>query len=47
VLEQGTQHTTRNDDPLAYEASRFDSLILKLDPNSVFPRGAPAAESAR
>jgi LPS export ABC transporter permease LptG/LPS export ABC transporter permease LptF len=42
VLEQGTQHTTRNDDPLAYEASRFDSLILKLDPNSVFPRGAPA-----
>jgi len=42
VLEDGTKHTTKLDDPSAYEVARFDSMIMSLDPESVFPRQGPA-----
>ena len=42
VLEQGTRHTTKVADPAAYELLRYDSTILSLDPESVFPRQGPA-----
>jgi LPS export ABC transporter permease LptF/LPS export ABC transporter permease LptG len=42
VLENGTRHTTRLDDPEAYEVVRFERLIVSLDPESVFPRAGPA-----
>jgi LPS export ABC transporter permease LptF/LPS export ABC transporter permease LptG len=41
VLEEGTRHTTKLDDPAAYEVLRFDSTIVSLDPSSVFPRTGP------
>jgi LPS export ABC transporter permease LptF/LPS export ABC transporter permease LptG len=41
VLEDGTRHTTKVDDPTAYEVLRFDSTIVSLDPSSVFPRTGP------
>ncbi len=42
VLEDGTRHRTRLDDPAAYEVLRFDQTIVTLDPESVFPRTGPA-----
>jgi LPS export ABC transporter permease LptG/LPS export ABC transporter permease LptF len=42
VLEDGARHTTRLDDPSAYEVLRFESTILALDPSAVFPRSGPA-----
>jgi LPS export ABC transporter permease LptG/LPS export ABC transporter permease LptF len=42
VLEQGTRHTTKADDPSAYETLHFDRLVMNLDPDSVFPRTGPA-----
>ena len=42
VLEDGARHTTRLDDPTAYEVLRFESTILALDPSTVFPRTGPA-----
>ena len=42
VLEDGARHTTRLDDPTAYEVSKFESTILALDPATVFPRTGPA-----
>jgi LPS export ABC transporter permease LptF/LPS export ABC transporter permease LptG len=42
VLEDGARHTTKLDDPAAYEVLTFDSTILALDPTSVFPRTGPA-----
>ena len=41
VLEDGARHTTRLDDPAAYEVLKFESTILALDPSSVFPRTGP------
>src|SRR5687767_9077230 len=41
VLEDGARHTTKLDDPTAYEVLKFDSTILALDPASVFPRTGP------
>lgn len=41
VLEDGTRHTTRLDDPTAYEILRFESTIVSLNPESVFPTVAP------
>ena len=41
VLEEGTRHSTRLDDPSAYEVLRFDSTIMALDPESVFPSHGP------
>jgi LPS export ABC transporter permease LptF/LPS export ABC transporter permease LptG len=42
VLEEGTRHRTDLANPNAYEAARFDSTILSLDPETVFPRQGPA-----
>ena len=41
VLEEGTRHITKADDPAAYEVLTFDSTIIALDPESVFPRTGP------
>ena len=41
VLEEGTRHTTKLDDPAAYEVLKFDRTIIALDPESVFPRTGP------
>ena len=41
VLEHGTQHTSRAEAPQEYTVVRFEHLILKLDPESVFPRAGP------
>ena len=42
VLEEGTRHRTDVANPTAYEAARFASTILSLDPETVFPRQGPA-----
>ncbi|MGH9199775.1 MAG: LPS export ABC transporter permease LptF [Vicinamibacterales bacterium] len=42
VLEDGTRHSTKVDDPAAYEVLRFDRTIVSLDPERVFPRQGPA-----
>jgi LPS export ABC transporter permease LptF/LPS export ABC transporter permease LptG len=41
VLDDGTRHTAKPDDPTEYQILRFDSTIVSLDPESVFPRVAP------
>lgn len=42
VLEDGARHTTKLDDPNSYQILRFDSTIVSLNPDSVFPTIAPA-----
>jgi len=42
VLEDGTRHRTNPTDPNAYEVARFESTLLSLDPEAVFPREGPA-----
>jgi LPS export ABC transporter permease LptG/LPS export ABC transporter permease LptF len=42
VLEEGTRHSTKLEDPTAYEVLKFDRTILSLNPESVFPREGPA-----
>jgi len=42
VLQDGSRHTTRLDDPSSYEVLRFEQMIVRLDPESVFPRNGPA-----
>ena len=42
VLEEGTRHSTKLEDPSAYEVLRFERTILSLNPESVFPRTGPA-----
>jgi LPS export ABC transporter permease LptF/LPS export ABC transporter permease LptG len=42
VLEEGTRHSTKLEDPSAYEVLRFDRTILSLNPESVFPRTGPS-----
>ena len=42
LLEDGTRHRTELADPTAYEVLRFESTILTLDPEAVFPRQGPA-----
>ena len=45
VLEEGTRHTTKLDDPNSYQIVRFDSTIVSLNPESVFPSaGLPRGE---
>ena len=41
ILEEGTRHTTKQEDPAAYGVQRFESTIVALDPESVFPRTGP------
>lgn len=42
LLEDGTRHVTRADDPTAYEVARFKSTLMQLDPGTVFPQKGPA-----
>jgi LPS export ABC transporter permease LptF/LPS export ABC transporter permease LptG len=42
MLQDGTRHVTSADDPSAYEVLRFQSTVVTLDPESVFPRRGPA-----
>ena len=42
VLEDGTRHSTKAEDPTAYEVLKFDRTIVSLNPESVFPRTGPA-----
>jgi lipopolysaccharide export LptBFGC system permease protein LptF len=42
VLEEGTRHSTKLEDPSAYEVLKFDQTIVSLNPESVFPRTGPA-----
>ncbi len=42
LLEDGTRHSTKTDDPAAYEVVKFAETILTLNPESVFPRTGPA-----
>ena len=37
-LTNGTRHTTLGDKPEEYEGSEFESVVLALDPETVFPR---------
>ena len=39
VLENGTQHTTSRDHPEEYDGNIFESTVIKVDPESIFPRG--------
>jgi LPS export ABC transporter permease LptF/LPS export ABC transporter permease LptG len=45
VLENGTRHVVAGDETGSaagqYELTRFDSVVLNLDPESVFPRSGP------
>lgn len=42
VLIDGARHTTKLDDPAAYEVLKFKQMVVSLDPESVFPRNGPA-----
>ena len=42
VLQDGARHTTKLDDPSAYEVLKFQQMVVSLDPASVFPRTGPA-----
>ena len=37
-LKHGTRHTTLSNKPDDYEGSEFESIVLTLDPETVFPR---------
>ena len=41
VLSAGATHRVTADDPSAYSVSRFDSSVLKLDPDTIFTEGGP------
>lgn len=41
VLDDGSRHTTKLDDPAAYEVTTFERTVIALDPSSVFPRAGP------
>jgi LPS export ABC transporter permease LptG len=38
VLENGNQHTTSPDHPEEYEGNAFQSTVIKVDPEAIFPR---------
>jgi LPS export ABC transporter permease LptF len=42
VLDDGWRHSTKLEDPAAYEVLKFERTIISLDPESVFPRSGPA-----
>jgi LPS export ABC transporter permease LptG/LPS export ABC transporter permease LptF len=42
VLEHGTRHSTKLEDPSAYEVLKFERTIMSLNPESVFPRTGPS-----
>lgn len=42
MLENGTRHRTSATDPTFYEVLQFQTTIVNLNPESVFPRSGPA-----
>jgi LPS export ABC transporter permease LptF/LPS export ABC transporter permease LptG len=38
VLENGTQHTTSRDQPDEADSNAFETTVIKVDPESIFPR---------
>lgn len=42
VLENGARHSTKLEDPAAYEVMKFATTIVSLNPESVFPRSGPS-----
>jgi LPS export ABC transporter permease LptF/LPS export ABC transporter permease LptG len=38
VLDHGTQHTTSRDHPEEYDGNTFESTVIKVDPESIFPK---------
>lgn len=42
VLENGTRHSTKLEDPTAYETLKFKTTVVSLNPESVFPRTGPS-----
>jgi len=42
VLENGTRHSSKYEDPYSYEVAKFERTILSLNPETVFPRTGPA-----
>jgi LPS export ABC transporter permease LptF/LPS export ABC transporter permease LptG len=42
VLEEGTRHSTKLQDPSAYEVVKFERFAMSLNPESVFPRTGPS-----
>src|SRR3954471_8907522 len=38
ALENGTQHTTSRDHPDEYDANAFESTVITVDPDAIFPR---------
>ena len=38
VLENGTEHTTSKNEPEKSDATAFDAIVLKVDPESIFPK---------
>lgn len=42
VLESGTRHSSKYEDPYSYEVAKFERTILSLNPETVFPRTGPA-----
>ena len=38
VLENGTQHTTSRDQPEEFTTDAFESTVIRVDPESIFPR---------
>ena len=38
VLENGTQHTTSRDHSEEYDANAFETTVIRIDPETIFPR---------
>ena len=41
VLDQATGHSVSQNDPTVYDVSYNEELVLKLDPETIFPAGGP------
>lgn len=41
-LKNGTRHTTLTSKPEEYEGGEFETILISLDPDAVFPRFVPA-----
>jgi len=41
VLTSGTYHQVEGTDPSTYNVNRFEEVVLRLDPDTIFPEGGP------
>ena len=41
VLTSGALHRVEQADPGTYNVNRFDEIVIKLDPDTIFPEGGP------